>query len=118
MPWEVNTIIGGVVTYIFGQFILKLTIEPIQEYNKVRGEIANSILYFAGYLTSPGNYPDIENVSKAIRKLSTRLIASVHMIYGYRLFAFLWIVPNYDQISEASSQLTFLSNNVAGIPQD
>ena len=54
------TITGGVLIFVLGQMILKFVIEPIHEFNKLKGEIAYSLVFYANvYMNVPLSYTDL-----------------------------------------------------------
>lgn len=46
------TVFGGIVVFVAGQVIVKFLIEPFQNYRKLVGEIASSLIYNANASTS------------------------------------------------------------------
>ncbi|PXW88927.1 hypothetical protein C8R34_10676 [Nitrosomonas sp. Nm84] len=48
------TVLSGVITYVLGQLIVKLLIDPVQEMNKTIGQIAHSLIEYANVIANPG----------------------------------------------------------------
>lgn len=108
------TVISGVLTYVFGQLILKLIIEPVQEMKKLIGQIANSLTEHANVIQNPG-VPS-EDVMKAtsqhLRKLSAHLESQLYLVPMYSITAFIFRLPSRKSILLATRSLMGLSNSV------
>ena len=65
------TIISGVFVFILGQLVLKLIIEPIQEFRKTLADIAFALIEYANIYSNPGYAGnELENkASEEFRKL-------------------------------------------------
>jgi len=49
------TVFSGVVTYIVGQLVLKLLIEPVQDLKKTIGMISYALIERGSVISNPGN---------------------------------------------------------------
>ena len=110
----ITTVLSGVLVYVIGQFILRLIIEPIQEFAKIRGEINYTLIYYANFISNPGTgNQDIRNeISDNLRKLGGRLMAVSNSIKLYSLLSRLQLLPNRGDLKKSVSGLIFLSNSI------
>ncbi|MEH2234684.1 hypothetical protein [Nostoc sp.] len=114
------TIISGVFVFILGQLVLKLIIEPIQEFRKTLADIAFALIEYANIYSNPG-YAGNELEKKAseeFRKLSSRLNAQMYLIPAYKSISKPFGLPSKDNLLEAASALIGLSNGVFKSPID
>jgi hypothetical protein len=113
------TIIGGVTIFVIGQIILRFIIEPILELNKLRGEIAFSLIFYANvYINPPANlvFPEdrklLDNIQEVLRKLASQLCPRASVIPLFKIWELLKIVPNFDNFAAATTELIGLSNSI------
>lgn len=108
------TVFSGVVTYVLGQLILKLVIEPVQEVKKTVGQISHSLIEHASVIQNPGvpSEEAMKETSQHLRKLSSQLQAHLYLVPFYNSTAKLFGLPRQDEILAASSALIGLSNSV------
>ncbi len=106
------TILSGVSVYVFGQFILKLVIEPWQNQRECVALIAHNLIYYADVYSSPGIGKEERNHEAHIetRKLAAQLTATIYRIPVYPFFARLGLFPSESEILDARNQLIGLSN--------
>jgi len=116
----IATIIGGIIIFVTGQIILKFVIDPILELNRLRGEIAHSLIYYANiYSNTSPIYTDLtedarfrNEVQENFRKLGSQLCPKASIIPWFNIWELLRIVPKFQDVMEATSQLIGLSNSV------
>jgi hypothetical protein len=110
------TILAGVSTFVFGQIVLKLLIDPVQEFNRVVAEIAHALIEHANVFGNPGLLgPEKEKmVSEELRKLSSRLNAQMYLIPAYRVVSKLFWLPSKEKVVTAAGHLIGLSNGFGG----
>jgi len=108
------TILGGIFVLVVGQIVIKFFIEPIHEQSNIVGEIAESLVYYARQYSNPGSGKPEEmyEAAKVFRQLASRLIARTHAIRWYKFWQSRRIVPQWDDVIEASRNLTGLSNSI------
>jgi hypothetical protein len=108
------TVIAGVLTYVAGQLVLKLVIEPVQELRRTIGAISHTLVERANVISNPGVPSDevMSNTSQEIRKLSSQLHAHLYLIPKYHFTARVFRLPSRTQVLEAASMLIGLSNSV------
>jgi hypothetical protein len=55
------TILGGLTLLVLGQIIIRTFIDPAYELRKLRGEIANALIYHASTYMASGNLIGLSN---------------------------------------------------------
>lgn len=108
------TVISGVLTYVAGQLVLKLVLEPVHELRKTIGLIAHALILRANIIHNPG-VPSTEvmkETSDELRLLSSQLQSHLYLVPKYSFTAKVFRLPTLKQITEASSALIGLSNSV------
>jgi len=108
------TVISGVLTYVFGQVIMKLVIEPVQEMKKTIGQISHSLIEHANVISNPGVPSEeiIKDTSQHFRKLSSQIQTHLYLVPLYKYVAVLFKLPSQDEVLQASKSLMGLSNGV------
>lgn len=108
------TILSGVFVYVFGQVIIKLWIDPVQEFKRLIGDVAHALIEYANIHANPGTgEQDRERmVSREYRKLSSRLSAQIHLVPCYDTTAKIFRLPPRMQVIEAERHLIGLSNSL------
>lgn len=108
------TIIAGVITYTIGQIILKIFIEPIQDYKTIISEIAVALVNYANIYTNPGMGSDkiMDIASHELRVLASKLNAQTNVIPMYGLIAKLFVLPKREDSYHVQSNLIGLSNGI------
>ena len=108
------TIFAGVATFVLGQFVLKLLIDPIHEFRRTIADISHSLIEYADIYSNPGitGEENERKVSKEFRKLSSRLNAQMYLIPRYTLCAKLFGLPARDNVVKASRYLIGISNSI------
>jgi len=108
------TIVTGVVTFVLGQIIVKLLIEPVQEMKRTIGQISHSLIEHANVIQNPGIPKEdmINETSQHLRKLSSQLEAHIYLIPVYGLTSKLFCLPSRNSILKAARALMGLSNSV------
>jgi hypothetical protein len=108
------TILGGVTVLVFGEIVTKFFIEPIHELSKLRGEIADSLVFYANVYSSAGTSKKeyMDEASSVLRRQAAQLRARAETVPWYRLWELLHVVPGRANIAEASAGLIGLSNIV------
>ncbi len=101
-----STVISGVLVFVVGQFILKLTLEPIVDLKKVFGEI--SALFLSRQAKIRNANAD-QQTANEIKRLSASLLSQKQAIWGYNLFIHLLQLPKNDSIIDACGALNMLS---------
>ena len=108
------TVFSGVLTFVLGQLVLKLVIEPVHEFKKAIADIALALIEYANIYSNPGVAgEEIEKkVSEQLRKLASRINAQIYLIPLYGITARLFGLPSRQKVLAAASDLIGLSNGV------
>jgi len=108
------TVLSGVITFVIGQLIVKLVIDPVQEMKKTIGEISHSMVEHANVIANPGVPSDevMRDTSKHLRQLSSQLQAHLYLVPKYQKTAKIFGLPSKDKVLAASGSLLGLSNSV------
>jgi hypothetical protein len=109
------TILGSVGLLVLGQIVIRSFIDPIYELRKLRGEIANALIYHANvYMYSGHTFktPEIDTARHALRSLGSQLEARSYAVPFYPFFSFVGAVPTLKSIEQARSNLIGLSNAI------
>ncbi|WP_157354125.1 hypothetical protein [Aromatoleum toluclasticum] len=106
------TILAGAGTFVFGQILLKLIIEPVQAMKNVIAEIAHKLILYANVYANPKTLEDEKQAeaSKEFRILSSKLQSAMYLVPAYGVTSKLFGLPSQDLISKASKGLIGLHN--------
>ncbi len=99
------------VVFVFGQFLLKLVIEPIQEQYRAIGGITHALLYHANAYEEVAPEQVIE-ARQVYRDLAAGLRVGVSVIPLYGLLSALGLVIPKERVWKASTALIGLSNSI------
>jgi hypothetical protein len=108
------TVFAGVLTYVAGQLIVKLVIEPVQDARRTIGQISHALIERANVIHNPGA-PSAEvmtETSRELRKLSSQLQAHLYLVPAYKATATLFRLPSRPKLLKAASHLIGLSNSL------
>jgi len=115
MDWTVFlTVLSGVLTYVLGQLVVKLVIEPVQDMRKTIGLISHALIEHASIYHNPGvpTQDAMNETSRELRKLSSQLQAHLFLVPRYGVISRIFGLPLHASVLEASSALIGLSNSV------
>ena len=107
-------VLSGVLVFVIGQLLVKFAIEPMHEYRKLCGEIADALVFYANVTARYTGIQKelLEEAQCTYRRLAGQLYARAHVIRLYPVWAFVRLVPRRKDLAQASSSLIGLSNNV------
>ena len=110
------TILAGAGTFVLGQIILKLLIDPIQSFKVTVAEIANKLILYANIYANPMHLGDERQcaMSQDMRNLSSKLQSNMHLIPAYNISKYIFGLPSKQQIATASKKLIFIHNGHDG----
>ena len=108
------TVLSGVTTYVLGQLVLKLVIDPVQELRRTIGIISHALIERANVIQNPGvpTKEVMDETSRELRKLSSQLQSHLYLVPIYGATAWVFRLPAAEKIRAASSALIGLSNSV------
>lgn len=114
------TVFSGVITYIVGQLILKLWLEPIHDMKKTIGQISYSLIESANVIGNPGvpSQEIMSETSKNLRKLASQLQSHLYLVPIYALTAIIFKIPRRNEVLMASKALIGLSNSVFSVSEN
>ena len=126
MEWFVNnllplltTILSGVVVYLLGQYFQVIWLIPLQEYKKIRAEVARKLLLYANVYTNVVKTGEnlkseyIEAIDQ-LKILAADLEAYIQTLYWFKLG-----IPSKKKLSQAVANIVGLSNSFqAPCPSD
>jgi len=107
------TILGGIIVFVVSQFLDKLMIEPLNQFEKSRGEINYHLLFFANQYLNPGTVEKEELIKSfsRMRELSAKIITDMYAIHGYGLLVLLGMVPDQRDVILATNQMFLFPMN-------
>jgi len=108
------TILSGVLTFVLGQVIVKLVIDPVQDMKKTIGMISHAMVERAHVISNPG-IPEkvvMDETSIELRKLASQLHAHLRLVPQYSRTAKVFGLPSDTQVRKAAGALIGLSNGL------
>jgi len=108
------TVLSGVITFVLGQLVIKLFVDPVHDFRKSVADIALALIEHANVYANPGVAgSEVEKkVSEELRRLSSRLNAQMYLIPCYPITARVFGLPSRKKVVDAASNLIGLSNGV------
>ena len=108
------TIITGVLVFVFSQMFLEFVLRPIQEYKKLKGEVAKGLILYAQFYYNPyfnedGHSEGHSNASDRLRELASEVAAFKEMVPSYLITY--TIIPTKKDLQSMSENLIGLSNS-------
>jgi len=106
------TILAGAGTFVLGQIILKLLIDPVQSLKSTVAEIANKLILYANIYANPRERDDEKQLEMAneLRNLSSTLQSNMYLIPAYKFTRYIFGLPPIKEIVYASGQLIYIHN--------
>jgi len=108
------TVFSGVITFVIGQLITKLLLDPVQDMKKTVGQVSHLLVERANVIANPGvpTKEIMDETSDALRRLSSQLHAHLYLIPLYDVTSKVFCLPSKEKLLTASSELIGLSNSV------
>lgn len=108
------TVLSGVITFVIGQIIVKLLLDPIQDMKKTISQVSHTLVERANVIANPGLPAKeiLDDASESLRRLSSQLHAHLYLIPSYNATAKVFGLPSKEKLLVASSALIGLSNSV------
>jgi hypothetical protein len=109
----VASIVGGLTVLVVGQALMRFIFDPIQDLNKLRGEIAHTLIYHANV---PRGQTEKERARQReaadeLRRLAAKLRAQSYVIPKHAWWAQLGWIPPRRTLNGAAGELIGLSNS-------
>ena len=110
----VSTVFGAVLTFVAGQIVVKLIVEPVQDFKKCIGKVAHALQMRANIISNPGVLEGhiLDEASKDLRLLSSDLHMHLRLIPWYKYIGWVFGLPSENNVLAAASSLIGLSNSV------
>ncbi len=102
------TVVGGAITFAFGQIFVKAILEPVHEVKREIARIAYSLDYYANQMF--GDAPKADEARDAFRKHSCKLRELSSLVILYEAWIPLIGLPSQANIMHASKFLMGHSN--------
>jgi len=103
----VFTIFGGIFIFIVSQAVLKLVIEPVQQFKGAIGLTANTLLRHHDTISNgTGN----EEVSSTLKGHAAELVSKAEVILWYRLAKAVFRLPSRADVTKAAQELNVISD--------
>lgn len=108
------TVISGVLTFVLGQLIVRLVIEPVQELKKTIAQISHALIQYRAVYQNPGVLTqEVESeASSRLRDLASHLHAHLFLIPLYTKTARVFSLPTRNRLLDASKSLDDISKGV------
>lgn len=108
------TVLSGVITFVIGQLIVKLLLDPVQDMKKTIGQVSHTLVERANAVANPGvpTKEIMDDTSDSLRRLSSQLHAHLYLIPSYDVTSKVFCLPTKEKLLVASSALIGLSNSV------
>ena len=109
-----QTILAGVIVFVLGQIVLKLLIDPVQQFKRTLGEISHALVYHASSFSNPGVIkPEMaDDAWQKLRHFSAQLHADLRVIPCYRFMRVVSFLPTLENVRKAQTGLIGLSNGI------
>lgn len=108
------TVLSGVITFVIGQLVVKLLLDPVQDMRKTIGLVSHTLVERANVIANPG-VPEkevMDSASDELRRLSSQLHAHLYLVPCYDTTARVFRLPSKEKLLAASTALIGLSNSV------
>lgn len=111
------TVFSGVLVFIMSQFLLRLVLEPIIKYKKTIAKIDNKLKFYSNIICNPslakgGLFNDYFEAKNVLRELSCELESNYKTIPFKLVLIFMNLILSRENISDAATDLIWLSNTV------
>lgn len=108
------TVLAGVSVFVIGQLLIKFLLDPLQEYFRLKGDIADALIYYAHVYSNPGVGSDelMREAHECLRKHASSLLSRKGAIPFYQFWAKIGLLPVREQILFAHVNLIGLSNGL------
>jgi hypothetical protein len=107
------TVGGGVIVFVAGSVLTRFFIEPLQDWRRFKGELADALAFHANVYTYPpaSNEEEWKAASIALRQKASQLLGRVNAIPCYSVLSRLRLVPRWPDVWESHRCLIGLSNS-------
>jgi hypothetical protein len=108
------TVLSGVITFVVGQLVVKLILDPVHDLKKTIGQISHTLVDRANVIANPdvSTKEEKDETSLLLRKLSASLHAHLYLIPAYVKICRIFRLPSQEKLLSASTNLIGLSNGI------
>ena len=108
------TVLSGVITFVVGQLVVKLILDPVHDLKKTIGQISHALIERANIIANPdvSTKEEKSETSLLLRKLSASLHAHLYLVPAYVTIWRIFRLPSKEKLLSASTNLIGLSNGV------
>ncbi len=108
------TVLSGVITFVVGQLIAKLVLDPVHDLKKTIGQISHALVERANVIANPdvSSKEEKNETSVLLRKLSASLHTHLYLVPAYVTTSRIFCLPSKEKLLSASTNLIGLSNGV------
>lgn len=103
-----STVLAGVLTFVFGQIVVKAVLEPVIEMKKLIGKIAYDLDFYANQMW--GRQEKGVEAREKYRQDACDLRQKLNVILWYRGASWIFRLPSEINVLEASAELIGQSN--------
>lgn len=113
------TILAGVVTFVIGQVILRIYIEPVQGLRALIGETSAALINYGvlGKKDKEQSIALIQGASEEFRLIASKLESGTYLIPYYRRVSKIFGLPSEADIYTAVSYIIDISNNLGNLKE-
>lgn len=105
----ISVVLAGVLIFVLGQLILKVFIEPVQQFKKTMAEIAHTSVRYSYAIHGADSLPEElrDEVSDKLRHLSGQLYADMELIplFPYPVLRWIFQLPHRAQVYKTAQNL-------------
>lgn len=110
----ISVVLAGVLIFVLGQLILKLFIEPVQQFKKTMAEIAHTSVRYSYAIHNADSLPTElrDEVFDKLRHLSGQLYADMELIplFPYPVVRWVFQLPHRAQVYQTAQHLIAVGN--------
>ena len=108
------TVLSGVITFVIGQLIVKLLLDPVQDMRRTIGLVSHALVERDNVIANPGvpAREVMDETSDELRRLSSQLHAHLYLVPRYDTTSKIFRLPSKEKLLTAASALIGLSNSV------
>jgi hypothetical protein len=110
----ISVVLAGVLIFALGQLILKVFIEPVQQFKKTMAEIAHISVTWAHAIHNADTMPKelLDEVYNKLRHLSGQLYADMELIplFPYPFLRWAFQIPHRARVYQSAQNLIAVGN--------
>ena len=113
------TILAGVITFVIGQIILRIYIEPVQNFRALVGETSAALINYGvlGKKDKEQSIALIHGASQEFRLIASKLESGTYLIPNYSRVSKFFGLPSEADVYESVSYLIDISNSLGNLTE-